>query len=311
MIAALLLLLGGQDASTGLEENVGALIRQLGTDDRVKREEADRELRKIGKAAERWLEAATRDGDPERSARARAILTSLRISSILGEIETGIMDAEHLEARVACSQQYGLRGLYRHSEHGRKFALTLERDGGATPPRSCSLVSDGSSVLQVNNFGTQNGENLYEKFSAAGYEKRDLGRWSHYGFALLAPPQLFRLLRSHVAFDSLRGDSAGGVALWILEGTVAEEKRPALTYSGFRSSHSALLRADAEERERVQKIRLGVAKEGGGTLLAEGLKKDGTTQWFFRMSGIKPGKVPDAGAFKVTIPENTPVLPGD
>lgn len=263
------------------------------------------------------LEAATRDSDPERSGRAKGILTSLRIDRILGDVESGLMKMESLEAQVSYSQARAFRGVYRHAEGGRKFTLHFEclesprKEGAPAILRKWSIASDGATVWQVHNLGTQNGENLYEKFSAAGYERRDLGCWSHYGCTFLPPPQVFRLVRSCTSFDSFSEDVLEGQPVWVINGGVAESRHSALTYSGFRSSHTGILRKDAEEAMRVRTIRLISSKIGGGLFQLEGRQKDGATQWFLRMTNAKPPRTPDGESFSLPIPRDAQVLPGD
>lgn len=60
---------------------IADLVRRLGSDDLERRQKADEELRRIGRAAIPHLEAAARSEDPEVASRARAILKALKKDS--------------------------------------------------------------------------------------------------------------------------------------------------------------------------------------------------------------------------------------
>src|SRR5258707_1224931 len=63
-------------------KNAEEFVQNLGSDDPAVRERADRELRKLGKAAEEALQRAAESSDPEVKKRAQSILDWLRVLKV-------------------------------------------------------------------------------------------------------------------------------------------------------------------------------------------------------------------------------------
>lgn len=95
ILLALGMLFAAQDGT-----RIADLVKKLGSDDFEQRQKADKELRKIGKAAIPHLEEAARSKDLEVASRARAILRALRGGARASDTIRLTIESDRIELRI-------------------------------------------------------------------------------------------------------------------------------------------------------------------------------------------------------------------
>lgn len=303
----------GPEAAPADEARIAALIAALGDEDPAKRDQADKDLRALGAAAEKQLAKAVEDPDAERSTRAKVILRGLQIAAVLKTADAGLLAAQDLQAEV----EYNLnprtqqKGAYRHAEGGRKYHWVLKQAANPASQVSKTVVCDGETVIALQEIEAAKAQKKYQtgyKASAAFAKDKDLAWHGVYSLGL-PPVKVLALVRAGTRFDKLSADMVDGQKVWVLEGPIAPESVNGLSVGGARGgANSAPNGLTSAAGATVKRARLILPRDGGTACGAEGLTEDGTRLWEVKLAQISLTAKAESEAFKFTLPEGVRVI---